>query len=182
MLIKNSFLALAFTIVTTQSFSNQDCTPCDKKEQIDSPKKIETTFAMIKPEAVQGRHVGDIISMIESKGFQISRMKMIKMTKEEAHTLYAEHKGKPFFNDLVAYITSEPIVVLALKKENAVQEWRSLIGTTDPKNSPEGTIRKKFATDKQKNAVHGSDSVESATREVGIFFPGLVKKEYKKKK
>lgn len=132
--------------------------------------KTQRTFAMIKPDAVAKKDAGEIISMIEKNGFTIARLQMRTLTPKEAEIFYAEHKGKPFFADLVEYITSGPVIALMLEKENAVADWRELIGTTDPTQARPGTIRKMFAESKSKNAVHGSDSIESAERELKLFF------------
>lgn len=131
---------------------------------------VQQTFAMIKPDAVAKGSVGEIIAVIEKNGFKIAQMKMHTFTPKEAEIFYAEHKGKPFFADLVSYITSGPIVALMLEKENAVADWRELIGTTDPATARPGTIRKMFAESKSKNAVHGSDSAQAAERELKLFF------------
>jgi nucleoside-diphosphate kinase len=130
----------------------------------------ERTFAMIKPDAVASKSAGDIISTIEKNGFGIKNMHMRTLTAKEAEVFYAEHKGKPFFTDLITYITSGPVIALNLEKENAIADWRDLIGTTDPTQARPGTIRKMFAESKSKNAVHGSDSPEAAERELKLFF------------
>jgi nucleoside-diphosphate kinase len=131
---------------------------------------IEYTFAMIKPDAVHAKNSGTIIKMIEDKGFEILRMHKIQLTKEAAEEFYEEHKAKPFFKEMVDFICSGPAIILALAKENAVKEWRDLIGETDPKKAANGTIRALFGTDIGNNAIHGSDAQESAERELGMFF------------
>ena len=131
---------------------------------------IEQTLALIKPDAVAAGNTGEIIKMIEENGFTIDRMEKGILKKEHAENFYDIHKEKPFFGELVEFITSGPLVVLALRKENAVEEWRKLMGATDSTKAEEGTIRKKFGTDIGKNAVHGSDSLENAKRELMLFF------------
>ena len=128
------------------------------------------TLAIIKPDAVQKDHTGDIIAMILKAGFKIKAMKMTQLTKSSAEGFYAIHKERPFFKDLVTYMTSGPCIPIALERENAVEEYRKLIGATDPKKAAEGTVRKLFAVDIQFNAVHGSDSDENAEKEIAHFF------------
>lgn len=135
---------------------------------------IEQTFAIIKPDAVQAKDSGKIIDLIESHDFDIERMQKLTLTKEQAEQFYSVHKERPFYNDLVAFMTSGPVVVMVLKKENAVKGWRNLMGDTNPEKAAEGTIRKLFGTDIQRNASHGSDSVENAKLEIKQFFPELV--------
>lgn len=134
---------------------------------------VERTFAIIKPDAVQAKNSGKIIDIIENNGFTIARMEKIKMSKEKAQKFYGVHKTKPFFNDLVNFITSGPIVVMALEKENAIKSWRDLMGATNPAQAAEGTLRKKFGTSIGTNATHGSDAPETAQEELAIFFPDL---------
>lgn len=131
------------------------------------------TFSIIKPNAVKNRYIGQILAMINEAGFRISAMKMVKMTKTQAETFYAVHKERPFFANLVEFMISGPIVVLILRHDNAVDEFRNLIGNTDPAKAEEGTIRKIFAASLQMNAVHGSDSPENAAIEAGLFFSGF---------
>jgi nucleoside-diphosphate kinase len=131
---------------------------------------IEQTLALIKPDAVAAGNTGNIIKMIEENGFTIDRMEKGILKKEHAENFYDIHKEKPFFGELVEFITSGPLVVLALRKEGAVEEWRKLMGATDPAKAEEGTIRKNFGTEIGKNAVHGSDSLENAKRELMLFF------------
>lgn len=131
---------------------------------------IETTFAMIKPDAVKAGHTGAILDMIEKNDFEIVGMRKIRMSNQEAQALYAVHKERPFFGEMVDFITSSPLVVLALRKNGAIQAWRDLIGATNPAQAAEGTIRKKFAKSIGENAVHGSDASETATQELAIFF------------
>ena len=131
------------------------------------------TFAIIKPNAVKNRYIGQILAMINEAGFKISAMKMVKLTKPQAEAFYAIHKEKPFFSKLVEFMISGPIVTLILKHDNAVGEFRKLIGNTDPAKAEEGTIRKIFAASLQMNAVHGSDSPGNAVIEAGFFFSGF---------
>jgi len=131
---------------------------------------IEQTLALIKPDAVAKEKCGQIIDMIEQNKFIIDRMEKGMLKKEHAEKFYAVHKDKPFFNELIEFITSGPIIVMALRKENAIEEWRKLMGTTDPAKAAEKTIRKLYGTDIGKNAVHGSDSLENAKQELTLFF------------
>lgn len=128
------------------------------------------TFAMIKPDAVRKNYTGKIIDMILDAGFEIKGLRMTNMSAEKASVFYAIHKDKFFFGELLDYITSGPIVVLALSKENAVEEFRKLIGSTDPLTAEEGTIRKKFGESKSINSIHGSDSDENAAIEIALMF------------
>jgi nucleoside-diphosphate kinase len=125
---------------------------------------------MIKPDAIERKLIGKIISRIEDRGIKIVAMKYIHMTREHAETHYAEHKEKPFFNELVEFITSGPVVPMVLEAENAVAMVRKMMGETHPQNSAPGTIRGDFGIELTKNIVHGSDSVETAKREISIFF------------
>lgn len=128
------------------------------------------TFTMIKPEAVAAGHTGKIIDMIISAGFKINAMKLTKLSQEKAGAFYEVHKERPFYGELVAYMSSGPIVAMALEKDNAVADFRKLIGATDPSEAAEGTIRKRFAKSKGENAVHGSDSDENAALEIAFHF------------
>ena len=128
------------------------------------------TLAIIKPDAVGNGHAGAIIDKIIKAGFKIKAMKMTHLTKSSAEGFYAVHKERPFFGELVEFMTETPCIPIALEKENAVEDYRKLIGATDPANAAEGTIRKLFATDIQFNAVHGSDSDENAEKEIAHFF------------
>ncbi|PSR56549.1 nucleoside-diphosphate kinase [Adhaeribacter arboris] len=128
------------------------------------------TFTMIKPDAVQDNHIGAITQMIEADGFRIVSLKKTRLTLERAGQFYAVHKDRPFYKDLVAYMSSGPIVAMILEKENAVADFRKLIGATNPAQAEEGTIRKKFAKSVEANAVHGSDSDENAQIEGDFFF------------
>jgi nucleoside-diphosphate kinase len=128
------------------------------------------TFSIIKPNAVRTGKAGPILAMINEAGFEIAAMKMVKMTVEQAESFYADHKGKSFFESLIEFMTSGPVFVMILKHDNAVEEFRKLIGATDPNKAEPGTIRKTFAISVQMNAVHGSDSDENAQREADFFF------------
>lgn len=128
------------------------------------------TFAIIKPDAVRAGNVGNIIQRINDNGFRIRAMKLMLMTKEVAGGFYAVHRERPFFGELVDFMTSGPCVVLALEKENAVQAWRDLMGPTDSTKAPKGTIRGDFGTSVGENASHGSDSEENARIELSYFF------------
>jgi nucleoside-diphosphate kinase len=128
------------------------------------------TFTIIKPDAVKSGYIGDILSSMNKGGFEISGLKMLQLTQGEAEAFYGVHRERPFFKDLVSFMTSGAIVVAVLKKDNAVEDFRKLIGATNPENAAEGTIRKKFAKSMQENAVHGSDSDENAAIEASFFF------------
>ena len=128
------------------------------------------TFTMIKPDAVANKHTGKIIDDILQAGFNIKAMKFIHLSKEKAESFYAIHKERPFFGDLVSFMTSGPIVAAVLEKPNAVEDFRTLIGATNPQDAAEGTIRKKYAKSIDANAIHGSDSDENAEREASFFF------------
>lgn len=131
------------------------------------------TFTMIKPEAVANRHTGAILAKVQEAGFRIVSLKKMRLSEERAGRFYAVHSERPFFGELVEYMSSGPIVAAILEKENAVADFRTLIGATDPTQAADGTIRKMFAESKAKNAVHGSDSDENAAIESGFFFSDL---------
>lgn len=131
------------------------------------------TFTMIKPNSTLANDIGAILSMINENGFKIKAMKMLKLSKENAEGFYAIHKGKPFFDSLVEFMTSGPTVAILLEKTNAVESFRSLIGNTDPTKAAAGTIRKLYAESLTRNAVHGSDSDENALIEARFFFSDL---------
>jgi len=128
------------------------------------------TFVMIKPCAVSHEHIGEILSIINKAGFHFVSIKMLHISKSQAEKFYAVHAEKSFYKDLVEFMSSGPIVAAILQKENAVNDFRKLIGNTNPANADEGTIRKMFATSVQENAVHGSDSDENAVIESNFFF------------
>ena len=131
------------------------------------------TFSIIKPKAVRTGKTGPILAMINEGGFEIAAMRMVKLTLSQAESFYSIHKGKPFFDSLIEFMTSGPVVVMILKHENAVDQFRKLIGATDPAKAEPGTIRRTFAVSVQMNAVHGSDSVENAIKEADFFFSGI---------
>ena len=128
------------------------------------------TLAILKPDCVKKNLVGKVIAQIQEAGFKIRAMKMIKLTPDAAKGFYEVHQGKPFFDGLIEYMTSGPCVPISLEKENAVEEFRKLIGATDPSKAAEGTIRKLYAENIQENIVHGSDSDENAAKETAHFF------------
>jgi len=131
------------------------------------------TFAIIKPNAVRNNHIGPILSRINEGGFRIVAMKMVRLTINQAKAFYSVHSERSFYNDLVDFMSSGPVVVMILSADNAVEEFRKLIGNTDPAKAEEGTIRKMFATSLQMNAIHGSDSIENARIEASFFFSGF---------
>ena len=131
------------------------------------------TFTMIKPDAVEANNIGPILAMINKAGFKIKAMKYLSLSKQQAGSFYAVHKERPFYGELVDYMSSGPIVAAVLEKNNAVADFRTLIGATDPAKADEGTIRKIFAKSIAANAVHGSDSDENAANEANFFFSGL---------
>jgi nucleoside-diphosphate kinase len=131
---------------------------------------VENTLAIIKPNAVRNRTAGKILAMWEEAGFAIKAMKRVQLSQAHAAGFYAEHEGKPFFGGLLEFMTSGPVVLVVLEKEDAIQDNRTLMGATNPENAAEGTIRKLYADSFTENAVHGSDSPASAAREVGYFF------------
>ena len=134
---------------------------------------MEKTFAIIKPDAVAALKSGDIISLIELNKFSILGMNKVQLTQAQAETFYAVHKERSFFGELVQYMISSPVVIMVLSKENAIQEWRDLMGPTNPAQAGPGTIRRMFGTSIGNNAVHGSDSAQTAQQELAFFFPNL---------
>jgi nucleoside-diphosphate kinase len=131
---------------------------------------LERTLGIIKPDAVAKGHTGDILSMIQQSGFRVVGMKMRRISQHEAESFYAVHKQRPFFPGLVTFMTEGPVVVLALEREDAIQKWRDLMGATNPANAAEGTVRKRFAENIERNSVHGSDAPETAAQEIPFFF------------
>jgi nucleoside-diphosphate kinase len=131
---------------------------------------VERTLCILKPDCVKKNLTGEVLARIEKAGFTILGMKMVKLTKETAGGFYAVHRARPFFNDLVAFMSSGKCVPIALEKENAVADYRALIGATDPKDAAPGTIRKDFASSKGENIAHGSDSVDNGRIEIAYFF------------
>ena len=131
---------------------------------------IERTLAILKPDCVRKNLQGEVIARIQKAGFKILGMRQLRLTKETAEAFYAVHKGRPFYDGLVEFMSSGPCMPIALQKENAVTDFRTLIGATDPKEAADGTIRKLFADNKGENIVHGSDSPENGKIEVAFFF------------
>lgn len=131
---------------------------------------LERTLAIIKPDIIERHLIGAIISRFEQAQFSIVAMKMVHLNQQQAAGFYAEHEGKPFFANLIAFMTSTPVVVLVLEKENAIADYRALMGKTNPAEANMGTLRRDFALDGSQNSVHGSDSAQSAEREIAYFF------------
>ena len=131
---------------------------------------FERTFAIVKPDAVAARHAGEILAAIEQAGFRILALRMTRLTEQQAKGFYAVHAEKPFFAGLVKFMTEGPIVVMALEREDAIRKWRETMGATNPANAAEGTLRKRFATNIERNAIHGSDAPETAETELRFFF------------
>ena len=135
-------------------------------------KTLQRTFSIVKPDAVAKGATGDILHMIQHKGFRIIGMKMLEITKEQAEGFYAVHAGKPFFSSLTDFMSSGFLVAVALEKENAIADLRELMGATNPANAKEGTVRKKWADSIERNAIHGSDAEDTARFELSYFFAG----------
>lgn len=131
---------------------------------------LERTFAIIKPDAVAKGHIGEILALIERNGFRITALKMKRLAKQEAEAFYAVHSHRPFFGGLVQFMTEGPVVVMVLEREDAIAKWRDLMGATNPANAADGTIRKQFAENIERNSVHGSDAAETAVQEIPFFF------------
>ncbi len=134
----------------------------------------ERTLVLIKPDGVERGLIGEVLSRIERKGFRIVALEMRVLERAVAEEHYGEHKDKPFFGDLVAFITGGPLVAAVIEGPEAIVSWRAMMGATNPANAAPGTIRGDLATETQMNVTHGSDSPESAAREIALFFPGLV--------
>ncbi len=134
---------------------------------------IQRTLCMIKPDAVKRNLSGAVLSMIQESGLKVAGMKMLQLSRREAEAFYAVHKERPFFNSLVEYMISGPIVAVALQGEDAIARYRKLMGATNPANAEEGTIRKKYAESVEANTVHGSDAPETAAVEIAFFFSSL---------
>jgi nucleoside-diphosphate kinase len=134
---------------------------------------MERTLGIIKPDAVAQRQAGAILSIVEQEGFRILGLRMVRLTRSQAEGFYAVHRGKPFFTDLVEFMTEGPVIAMALEREDAIRKWREVMGATNPANAAEGTIRKRFAASISRNAVHGSDAPETACVELGHFFNAL---------
>ncbi len=134
---------------------------------------MELTFAIIKPDAVAARHSGKILQRIEESGFQIRAMRLQRLTQREAEGFYAVHRARPFFASLTTFMSSGPVIVMALEAPDAIKKWRTLMGATDPAKADAGTLRKEFGASIEHNATHGSDAPETAAFELGYFFAGL---------
>ena len=134
---------------------------------------METTFAIIKPDAVAAGHIGRIVQRIEEAGFQIRAMQLKHLSQKDAEGFYAVHRERPFFASLTQFMSSGPVVVLALQAPDAIRKWRTLMGATDPAKADAGTLRKEFGRSIENNATHGSDAPETAAFELGYFFPGI---------
>jgi nucleoside-diphosphate kinase len=132
---------------------------------------MERTLMIIKPDAVRARHIGHMLSRAEEERFNITGLRYLHLTREQAEAFYAVHRERPFFDGLIRYITSGPVVVGRLEREDAVEHWRRVIGATDPKKAAPGTLRALYGTDIEQNAVHGSDSAENGVVETRFFFP-----------
>jgi nucleoside-diphosphate kinase len=133
----------------------------------------ERTLAIIKPDAVERRLAGRIIQRIEAAGFQIRAMKQVRLSKQEAEGFYAVHRDRPFFSSLTSFMSSGPAIVMVLEAQDAIRNWRTLMGATDPAKADPGTLRKEFAQSIERNATHGSDALETAAYEIGYFFAGV---------
>jgi nucleoside-diphosphate kinase len=131
---------------------------------------MERTLFIVKPDAMERNMAGQILAHVEGAGFRLVHARIANLTRAQAEGFYAEHKERPFFGDLVAYMTSGPVLLTALEREDAVKKLREVVGATDPAQAAEGTVRKKFGLDKQRNSVHASDSTASADREIRFFF------------
>ncbi len=131
---------------------------------------MEKTLAILKPDAVERNLIGKILERIEGKGFKVAAMKMAQLSECEAKGFYHVHKERPFFGELTSYMSSGPVVLLVLSRDNAIKEWRNLMGATNPADAAEGTIRKDFAVNIEKNSTHGSDAPDTAAFEISYFF------------
>jgi nucleoside-diphosphate kinase len=134
---------------------------------------MERTLAIIKPDAVAARNAGPIIQRIEDGGFTIRAMRLLRLTQAQAEGFYAVHRERPFFGSLTKFMSSGPVVVLALEGPDAIRKWRTLMGATDPAKADAGTLRKEFGASIENNATHGSDAADTAAYEIGYFFPGM---------
>jgi nucleoside-diphosphate kinase len=134
---------------------------------------MQRTLAIVKPDAVQARHVGRILARIEDEGFTIRALRMLRLSRAEAEGFYAVHRDKRFFAELTAFMSCGPVVVLVLEAGDAIARWRAVMGATDPAQAAPGTLRKQLAANIERNAVHGSDAPETAASEIAYFFPGI---------
>jgi nucleoside-diphosphate kinase len=133
----------------------------------------ERTLAIIKPDALKARYAGRILQRIEDAGFTIRAMRLLNLSKKDAEGFYAVHRERPFFGSLTSFMSSGPVIVIALEAPDAIRKWRTLMGATDPAKADTGTLRKEFGASIENNATHGSDAPETATFELGYFFPGM---------
>ena len=159
-----------FLIVGT-TFTTEQKLHTDKGSKI---MLLQKTFAIIKPDAVKAKNSGQIIDLVEKNGFKILRIQKLQFTKKQAEQFYDIHKERPFFKELVDFIISAPSIIMVLEKENAIADWRKLMGATDPLKADVGTIRKMFGQNIGNNATHGSDQEDTAKKEIGQFFPDLI--------
>ena len=134
---------------------------------------MERTLAIIKPDAVAGGHVAAILQRVESGGFALRGMRLVRLTRAEAEGFYAVHRDRPFFDSLTAFMSSGPAIVLALEADDAIRRWRELMGSTDPAKAASGSLRREFGSSIERNATHGSDAPETAATELGYFFRGV---------
>jgi len=134
---------------------------------------IQRTFSIIKPDAVEKNNIGGIVALIEAAGLKVKAMRMLHLSRPQAEGFYAVHKARPFFGELVEFMTRSPVVVMCLEGENAIAKYRDVMGATDPAKAAEGTIRKQFGANIGENASHGSDGPDTAVVEIAYFFPGL---------
>ena len=133
---------------------------------------IERTLSIVKPDAVEKNSIGGIVQIIEGAGLKVKAMKMVHLSRPQAQGFYAVHKERPFFGELVEFMTRSPVVIMCLEGENAIAKYRDVMGATDPKKAVDGTIRKQYGANIGENACHGSDAKETAAFEIGYFFPG----------
>jgi nucleoside-diphosphate kinase len=133
---------------------------------------VERTLCIVKPDAVEKRSTGAILQRVEENGFQIIALRMTRLTRQQAEGFYEVHRERPFFGELVQFMTRSSVVIAVLERDNAVGAWRDLMGATDPAKAQPGTVRKQFGSNVGENATHGSDSLENSRREIGYFFPG----------
>ncbi len=164
MLIRMLFAIVSFFCYHTATFANQTA------ENSTCSSQVERTFTMIKPNAVKDGHIGDIVALYEKGNLKVTALRMTLLDEGQAQDFYAVHKGKPFFQDLVKFMSSGPIVAIVLEGENAVLRCREIMGATDPKKASPDTIRGKYGLNITQNAIHGSDSKENAAGEIAFFF------------
>jgi nucleoside-diphosphate kinase len=134
---------------------------------------MQRTLAIVKPDAVANKNTGEILTRIEREGFRVVGMRLVNLSRQDAEGFYEVHHDKPFFADLTAFMSSGPAVALCLEAEDAISRWRNVMGATNPENADEGTLRKLFATNIERNAVHGSDAPETAAVEIAYYFQGI---------